>query len=597
MIIPDLEIPKHIYDGIKRNTSGGRLDVIVHGADSETYHGKPMTLQFFSDDMDYQQCIYVDETTATKQFIKWADSLPRHCLHVVYCHNLDFDLPEFLWSVRDQLITAGGDFEIDIGNWHIHGVYGRPTFCYVTNRKAGKRILVVDSFLWFNGSLANAAELFCPQLPKLKRPDKLGSKWYSDRDEKFYAYAMRDAEVAFHIGKSVQKIIREFDIRQPVSLADMSAKIFRHHYLQHTIPQPNRAVIMAALKSYHGGKNNVIKGAAPGWHMGITGMDISSAYPYAMSQLPSMSYAKLYKRYMKANKHVREVPPLGVYQVSGHADICNWPVIFHHGFQPIQGKFRHVWVQGVELNEALRSGEVHLTSVRGHYYEHEKDNRRSPFADFCGDFYHRKQSEKNRIQRYMYKTTLNSVYGKFIQTRKGKREIYTDIDNDTTQEARPLVAGGMFHPFIATAITAHTRAYIHQLEHAHRAFHTATDGIYTHLKRPKKVPLSPRSGLGSLEIENTGDLVLLRNKCYILYHPKGKTKSQYFKGKRIIKFAKHGFQGTVYDLEKCVAHGTRRYKHARPNRLRESLKRGLPVNEFVERDYVLKVGPIPVIRQ
>lgn len=571
------------------------MDVIVHGADSETYHGRPMTLQFFSDDMEYSECLWVDEHTATQGFLEWADSLPTHCQHVVYCHNLDFDLPEFLWGVKEKLVTTGGDFAFDIGDWHIHGVYARPTFCYMKDKRHHISILMVDSFLWFNGTLAKAAELFCPKLPKLKRPDKLGTKLYSMRDEKFHAYAMRDAEVAYHIGKSVQKIIREFDLRQPVSLADMSAKIFRHHFLEHTIPQPNADVIMASLKSYHGGKNNVVKGAAPGWHIGITGMDISSAYPYAMSQLPSLSYKKLYKRYRNVNKHVREVPPLGVYNISGHADICDWPVIFEHGFQPIQGKFRHVWVQGVELNEALSSGEVHLTSIRGFYYEHEKDNRISPFTAFCQDFYKRKQSEKNLIQRYMYKTTLNSVYGKFIQTRKGTRIIYTDIDNEETQEAQPLVAGGMFHPFIASAITAHTRAYIHQLEHAHQALHTATDGIYTRYKRPKRVPMAPRSGLGSLEIENTGDLVLLRNKCYILYNPKGKTKSQYFKGKRIIKFAKHGFQGTIYDLEKCVAHGTRRYKHSRPNRLRESLKRGLPVNEFVERDYTLKVGPIPVI--
>jgi hypothetical protein len=301
---------------------------------------------------------------------------------------------------------------------------------------------------------------------------------------------------------------------------------------------------------------------------------------------------------MKTNRHVSKVPPLGVYQISGHADTCDWPVIFEHGFQPIQGKFTNVWVQGVELNEALRSGEIYISSIRGHYYEQEKDKRPSPFKAYCDHFYKLKQAATDPVLRYMYKLILNSVYGKFIQTKKGTRIIYTDIDIDikATQEVQPLEAGGMFHPFIATAITAHTRAYIHQLEHAHKAFHTATDGIYTRYKRPKKVPMAPRSGLGKLEIENTGDLVLLRNKCYILYNKRGKTKSQYFKGKRIIKFAKHGFQGSVYDLEKCVAHGTRRYKHTRPNRLRESLKRGLAVNEFVERNAILKVGPIPVIQ-
>jgi hypothetical protein len=553
-----------------------------------------MTLQFFSDDTDEETCIWVDEHTGTQAFFDWCETVPRHCLNVVYCHNLDFDLPEFLWSLKEQLITLGGDFTIETGGWLIRGVYGRPTFCRMKHRKSSRMILIVDSFLWFQGTLAKAAELFCPDLPKLKRPAKLGSKKFPMSDDTFYAYAMRDAEVAYHIGKSVQQLIREFDIMQPVSLADMSAKIFRHHFLKRTIPQPSRVVIEGALKSYHGGKNNVVPGAAPGWHMDVSAFDISSAYPYAMSQLPSMSLKRGYKRYARTLKNPRSVPPLGVYQCSGTATDCDWPVIFQHGFQPIRGKFRNVWIQGIELNEALASGEVKLTCIRGHYYDSDRDSFPSPFKAYCDDFYERKQAEKNPVRRYMFKTILNSVYGKFIQTHKQSRIIYTDCDSGETKETHDLIAGGMFHPFIASAITAHTRAYIHQLEHRHKAIHTATDGIYTKYKRIQHVPMAPKTGLGKMEIEGRGDLVLLRNKCYILYSPNGKIKSQVFKGKRIHKFAKHGFQGTVIDLEDMVAHGHRRYIVNRPNRLKESLKRGLAVNEFVKRSHILKVGRITV---
>lgn len=570
------------------------MDVIVHGADSETYHGRPMTLQFYSDDLGYEECLWVDEDTATQGFFEWAESLPHQCLNVVYCHNLDFDLPEFLWSMKEQLITAGGDFRIEQGGWTIHGVYGRPTFCRLTNRKQNRQILIVDSFLWFQGPLKKAAELFCPDLPKLKMPEGLGTKKFSMNDQEFYDYAMRDAVVAYHIGKSVQGLIREFDIRQPVSLADMSAKIFRHHFLRKTIPACSNMLTKAALNSYHGGKNNVVPNAAPGWHIDVTAMDISSAYPYAMSLMPSMSIKNNYRRMKMSRRQPREVEPLGVYRCSGEAFECDWPVIFQHNFKPIQGKFSDIWIQGIELNEALRSGEIRLTKIRGHYYDSDRDSIPSPFAGYCKDFYHRKQTEENPVQRYMYKLILNSAYGKFIQTHKQSRIIYTDVDSGETTETHDVVAGGMFHPFIASAITAHTRAYIHQLEHAHQAIHTATDGIYTKYKRIKKVPHAPATGLGSMEIEGRGDLVLLRNKCYILYSDDGKLPSQYFKGKRIHKFAKHGFQGTVYDLEKLVAHNKRKYQAARPNRLKESLKRNLPVNEFVTRDYVLKVGPITV---
>jgi len=572
------------------------MDVIVHGADSETYHGKPMTLQFYSEDTDYEECLWVDEHTATTGFFEWANTLQRHCLHIVYCHNLEFDLPEFFWDFKEGLITAGGDYDIELGNgWRVRGVYGKPTFTRLTNRRQNRSVMILDSALWFQTTLAKAAEIVCPDLPKLKRPKNLGSKKFGMNDDKFYQYAMRDSIIAYQCGKVIQTLVKEFDIMQPVSLADMAAKIFRHHFLRRRIPACGNMLTKASMNSYHGGKNNVVKGMAPGWHMNITGIDIKSAYPLGMSQLPSMSVERNYHRMKMTRKQPREVEPLGVYKVSGEAFECNWPVIFEHNFRPIQGKFCDVWIQGIELNEALRSGEISISKIRGHYYDTDKDSYDSPFSSYCAEFYRRKETEKDPVLKYMYKIILNSVYGKFIQTHKQSRIIYTDCDTQETTETHDLVAGGMFHPFIASAICAHTRAYIHQVEHEHKAIHTATDGIFTRYKRIRSVPMAPESGLGSLEIEARGDLVLFRNKCYILYSPDGETKSQYFKGKRIKKFAKHGFQGSVYDLEKCVAHNVRKYKHTRPNKLRESIKRGLAVNDFVEREANLKVGPIMVI--
>ena len=100
--------------------------------------------------------------------------------------------------------------------------------------------------------------------------------------------------------------------------------------------------------------------------------------------------------------------------------------------------------------------------------------------------------------------------------------------------------------------------------------------------------------LGALTTEAHGELLMVRNKLYILYAKDGETPSRAFKGKRIAKAALHGFQGSVHDLEKLIATGRRRYTVNRPNRLKESLKRGLQVNEFVKRDCTLKVGVLPV---
>src|SRR5690606_31759333 len=120
---------------------------------------------------------------------------------------------------------------------------------------------------------------------------------------------------------------------------------------------------------------------------------------------------------------------------------------------------------------------------------------------------------------------------------------FTDADSGETMSASELTAGGMFHPFIASAITAHTRARIHRLEHRYKALHTATDGILTRDKKAK----AEGKGLGALTLEaKDATALIVRNKLYVLYTNKPTPKttpSAVFKGNHILNHALHGFQG------------------------------------------------------
>ncbi len=572
------------------------MDRLIYGADTETVRGEPNSLQFYSEDTPVDVIRFVNKSNACETFLKWAESLRKRCEHVVYIHNLSFDLVEFFYGHHHKF--ASGEFDFKIGKWRVSGCYGTPTFCRL-QRDEKTQISMIDSFSFFRGSLANGAELYCPDLPKLRRPVDLGDKRYTAKDKTFVDYAMRDAVVSYHIGKAIDELHKEFDLRQCVSIANLAERVFRHRFLTYTIPQPTNDIVHAALKSYHGGKNNL--NATPGWYQGVSSFDISSAYPRAMSELPAFSDADLYKEFKaKRGVKVARVPDCGVYLVNGNVDSCPWPVLFDHSFKPMRGEVSEVWVQGYELNEALRSKEFAPLSIRGFYYDAEKDIQVPALRTFCADFYHRKQNEKNKVKRTGYKFILNSLSGKFIQTRKRTLSAYIDIDSDRVTTANELVAGGMFHPFIASAITAHTRARIHRLEHHYKALHTATDSVFTmadaaKARRTKDPDLRVGgNGLGSLEHEVTGDLLLVRNKCYIIYADDGKIQSRAFAGKRIAKYALHGFQGTVNDLEKMIASGRRRYTYTHANRLKESVNRSLAVNDFVKRDGLLRVGPISV---
>lgn len=596
MICRSLKIPMWLRNGVTVNNRGSVMRKMIYGGDTETMAGMPITFQFYGEHCE-DMIFLSDPERATSTFLRWCKARPSRMLHVVYVHNLEFDMVSFFWDRRVDLVSSrSGEFDFHVQDWHVTGAYGAPTFARITDPGENRVIMLVDSFSYYRASLAKAAEVFCPDLPKLVRPEGLGEKRFSKKDEGFIEYAMRDSVIAYHIGCSLETLHDEFNISQTVSVADMAARIFRHRFMERDIPQPPRPVIEASMASYHGGKN--LLPVEPGWYLGVTALDLSSAYPHAMHGFPSFYHKELYKDFRA--KRPRSVPDLGIYTVSGRVIGCKWPSLFSHDFKPLSSRqVYHLCVAGYELNEAMRSGEFKPEHVSGVYYDGEKDRSDPPLRAFVEDFYERKQTEKDKPKRAMYKFILNSISGKFIQTRKNNKAtvIYVDSDKDTNlkvAEEADMVAGGMFHPFIASLITAHTRARIHQLEHKFEAIHTATDGIYTqHRIDPKKIAKEFGTGLGSLAIEGQGDLLLFRNKTYVLYSDDpaaSDLKSRSFADKYIVKYALHGFAGTVFDIERLAAHGKRQYTTTRVNRLRASVKSGATPNEFRKQSYTLKVS-------
>lgn len=557
--------------------------VTVLGCDSETKDGEPITFQFYGKGVSRIDWLAAGRA-ATKTFLRSLDAICKPGFTVIYGFNLEFDLVSFLWDrhaiLRDEEIsfTAHG--------WNCEGVFSNVVFMRFTKRS--KTVQVVDAAAFFKTSLAKAAKLFCPDLPKLRRPKNLGQRRFRKTDKEFIDYAMRDAEITYHIGLAIQQMHQEYDVQQCVSAPHMAARIFRHRFLKLPIPLPPNRIVYAALHSYHGGKNNMA--VAPGWHRGVYSLDIVSAYPAAMAQLPSFSNPKAYKA-MSGNGDVSTVPEFGIYKVWGTVKTCPWPVIYSHAFKPLSGKIDGVWTTGPELREAIRTREIEIERIEGYFYDETMDTEPSPFKAYAENFYKLKDlASADPVRRAFYKLFLNSLYGKFIQsgTRGGDlKNLVWDCDNETLDQIRIITAGGLFNPFIASLITGFPRAWIHRMEHDNRALHTATDGIFT-----QKLPAEKR-GLGGQKIDAEGDALIFRNKCYIIYGTRkqaekyGKSEnllhSKIFKGKYIIKFATHGFHGSIFDLEKLYAKGKTEYHYVKVNKLRESLRRNLKVNKFETR--------------
>jgi hypothetical protein len=556
--------------------------------------GPPITAQFYSEQLPaINACLFVNEANVTQVSLRHLAKYCKHGEFVIYGHNLKFDLLSLFYPRYRELVKkSDGTFTFSYDKWHIEGIYGTPTFCRM--RKGDACITIVDSFGWFRSSLDKAARLVCPGLPKLPRPKNLGSKLFDEDDMEFIEYAMRDAEVAYHIGVAIDEMHHEFDLRQSISVANMAANIFQQHYIDESAPIYNTGprILVGARMSYHGGKNNLYPGSAPAWHSHVDAWDLSSAYPHAMTQLPAFSKAKLFVAGRIFSPKVKQVPDFGVYQISGSMAECHWPSLFEstqRAMQPLRDKFVNQWVTGFELNEALRSDEVKLTKVGGHIYDVDKDPvTETAMQRYVKDFYRLKSEASDPVHRFLYKVLMNSLYGKFIQQRDVE-------DEDGSIRRKP---GPLYHPFAASLITGHTRAVMHKLEHYTQAIHTATDGVFCGADNSPKdgqFPFAPADGIGAIESEgNDMELCLLRNKCYLLYtdKPGNGFKSFVRPNRYVAKYATHGFQGGPKVLEELVMHNKRKYTVEKPNTLRISVRQGRVPNKFEKRDLMLKVAPI-----
>lgn len=558
---------------IKRGRN--KLKYII-GGDSETCNGEPITFQFFHPQEKLCAFIETSPRKSFSDFVGYLDSLPNNGgTYVIYIHNLKFDLVSFFYDRLHLLKNEEIDFQYK--NWTFKGVYANTTFLYCFHANKHKTVCLIDTSAFLYGSLDSLSKIICPDLPKLKAPKGLGKKKFRQSDLKFFQYAMRDAEICHKVGLFLEDLHEDYDIQQTVSIASMAAKIFRRKYLKVFIPEIPKNIMFAALHSYHGGKNNIT--VPRGVYKNVYGLDIISAYPYAMSMLPSFSKKNLYKKF-RGNSRTKRVPEFGVYKVSGNAKACKWPVLFNHGFKAITGDFENIWTTGFELNEGLRIGEIKLSEIFGYYYEAKMDKIKSPFKEYVAEFFRLKDIEKDPIKRMAYKILLNSLYGKFIATNKKYNNDDTAIECNLSEKIKPLKinadkhASGLFHPFIATLITGHTRAYIHKLEHKYKALHTSTDGIITKIKPQVK------KGLGGLKLEFEGNAEILRNKLYIIRNKKGE----------IIKYALHGFHGDINTLLKCLKNPKMEYRYMHVNKVKESLNRGLKANNFEQRIATLKLG-------
>jgi len=535
---------------IRQNKKGASF-MRVYGLDTETYNGKPMTLQFSDGKED--KIFFINKNTITKKFLSILQSLPssKGEKSVIYVLNLLFDFCQCFYPYWKKLIKQekeDGQFEFKVNRWNIKGfITDDSQFAEI--RKGKKIFWLLDIGRFFVGiSLDKAIKTLLHEKGKEEAPKDLGKKRYTRKDKKFVKYALWDVKKTQQIGNLITEFHNQWEVSQTWSIAQLAERIFRHHFLEENLKGCPFEIIRPALLSYHGGRNGVY--VKPDFYPFVYSYDIVSAYPFAMFNLPNFRNGEYYKVKKFEKKYV------GIYCISGIKKKCKYPAFFANHFKEIIGKFENVWVTCYELEQALKYKEVKIEKIYG-YIMYPKTKEKSSLQEYVKTFIELKNNTSKEDTNYeFYKRLLNALYGKFIQMREEK------LDDGSSK----WITGLMFQPFIASLITGFVRAYIHDLEHRFKSIHTSTDSIKTLNSIPKKY-LSKK--LGGLSLEVKGKCLLIRNRLYLHYDENGELK----------KYALHGFKGKPEGLLKLWNKKEKYYSANRMIKPKEAIIQGK--NPFV----------------
>lgn len=534
--------------------------------DTETVQGKPYTFQAY--DGLTKTIEYVDEKTIFNCYCDYIASHYEKNMSVwfFYCQ---FDLPIIHYPFKEY-------FSVDNHNMG----YGEFDFRYVTgktwygNHQYQKmQWFERDAYQYVFRGLSKVAKDLNLTQQKFSMPSFLGQrKWTTPKEQAdFEAYALQDVIVLWELVYWILDLHRKFDVGLSVSLADLAGKIFRKHHVKKEIEPTNHKVTMAALSSYHGGKTEkYVEGVT--LIKNIHEYDITSAYPFAMSQIGNFSDYDI-----QPWKKTQSIENNGVYQVST-ALTCGYRCLYNEDFQRVP-VLSQQWVTGWELQSALKYDCLKGLEICQGYVMVSHNEKENGLKEYVETFFARKQKadqEKNATERLASKLFLNALYGKFISKIQEEKD-----------ELESWKGGVIFHPLIATLITGFVRAYVHDIEHVSQCFHTSTDSFIT--KHATLDSFFPGvNGLGTLKKEYSGDALIIRPKVYVIFDsidPDCHHKFDIDESKKVycvycqaktLKSATHGFYGSIHMLLNMWKGGKTNYVVNRMVRLKEAIRRRDP---------------------
>jgi hypothetical protein len=279
----------------------------------------------------------------------------------------------------------------------------------------GRQWRALDTMAFFPISLEAACERLRLPVRKRPRPAYLGERAPTASEwPEFDQYARTDALATYELGRFIVRAHQEFGLEPTVSVAQMAERVFAARFYRRRLPaleaDPGPMLIERASRAaYHGGKNGLY--APSGVYEDVAEVDIISAYPHALSELPPLTQGRW--------SRVKAVVPglAGVYRVRGEVTgYCPYGVFLRPDRKgPVkvhEGPF-DLWTTGWEL--AMATDEIQAELIDGYVWIPSRDAT-NPFKAYVETFFRRKQdTPRDNPLREVYKLLLNALYGKLNQ--------------------------------------------------------------------------------------------------------------------------------------------------------------------------------------
>lgn len=254
-------------------------------------------------------------------------------------------------------------------------------------------------------------------------------------------------------------------------------------------------LVKYAYESYVGGKFEVYKRGYDYFYQ----YDINSAYPYQISQLKDIRYAR--------------VKQSNTYQNNATYGWLKCEMILSNDFSPVAVKINNVNRYPVGgFSKIITKQEYDYLIAQG-----EKIKIKNAWWLWCDDVYPYKaeverlyslkiqlKTSHDKLRYLLIKTILNAFYGKFIQVttkhKKGKKV---------------FEAGYLFNPMYASIITANTRIKLSDVcnNYPDNVVAVFTDCVITN-KNLTNSGFNLSNGLGSWQLQRDGEGVIIGSGVY-----------------------------------------------------------------------------------